>query len=201
MANYADIVSIARPNSAIPGETVNITVQVKNIWTNYFYASVAGKYGGVDFDPKYQIIAPAEIKDFPGSFIMPDRDIKVYILSYYWTGTEWHKDDEAYFIVKVAELVDWVELASRVTSLKISIIAKWIQLATATIAITPSIIGLWIALAETTIIVGFISHNWIPLVESSINIKALPPIKKEWLPWVAGIGAIGLAAYAITRRD
>lgn len=107
MANWADIVTVMAPQSALAGELVNIVVRVKNIGGYGFYAAVSGIYDTTEFyfSPDYQGIAPGETLYFSGSFTMPSKKVRVTVYSFFWTGSEWYKDDEDYIDINLAGLV------------------------------------------------------------------------------------------------
>ena len=99
---YSDIVDIVAPGSAVAGETVPVTIKIKNIWTGYLHVAAVGVYDSeerfIDW-PDYWI--PAWVThSFSGSFVMPyyppGKIITIHAYSYYeGEGGAWYSDDEA----------------------------------------------------------------------------------------------------------
>jgi len=106
VALYADIVEIQAPSSARAGESVSITARVKNLATYAIYVATAGKYDDTVFnlEPDYDIAIVGATYPFYGSLTMPNKKVRVYVWSYYWTGSAWQVDDEAYVDISLAEL-------------------------------------------------------------------------------------------------
>lgn len=103
---YTDI-QIEAPSSATAGETVPVTIKIKNIWTDYLHVYAVGVWDTVerfiDWDDYW--IPPGEIHSFPGSFIMPARDVTIHAYSYYEYGDGYvYLDDEAETDVSLAEV-------------------------------------------------------------------------------------------------
>lgn len=95
--NYTDIVEIVAPSSAVAGETVLVTVKVKNIHTYGFRISVAVTYDTSRFiGPVDKGVAAGATGSWSGSFTMPGNDVTIWAYSSYW-GEDglWHLDDEA----------------------------------------------------------------------------------------------------------
>ncbi len=103
---YTDIVSIIAPSEAAPGAIVNIEAQVKNLGTFSFYIAVTDQQDGVDIamTPDYASVDPGATYSFYGSFTMPSKSVRVYVWSFFWTGTEWYQDDSAYVDIALAVL-------------------------------------------------------------------------------------------------
>ncbi len=102
MALYADIVEIVAPSQAAPGDTVNITVKIKNLYSDVISIMVAGvlEYGGsyqsgISFTEYSANVDGGAIYSFNGSFVMPDSSVIIHAYSY-WYGSDgyWHSDDE-----------------------------------------------------------------------------------------------------------
>ena len=224
MGFYIDITKIEAPNSAEQGSPVSVKVTAKNKATTIGqYILVMGRYDTTDIyaSPEYAWVEPQKSQIFTISFTMPPRNIVLGIWGFIWVEYEpgyWYQDtyNEVSITIKTIAWIPlasrsvivsvtptaWVALASTSITLK-RIITAWVVLAQVNQLVKVSIAVMWVALAQVTVPIKTIPHNWIFLSESSASIKALPPIKEEyaWLPWVAGIGAIGLAAYAVTRKD
>lgn len=95
---YTDIVSISAPNEAWAGDKVEVKVSVKNLATYSIWIAVTGKYDDsvFSFTPEYANVGAGQTNTFTGSFTMPDKGVRVYAWSFYWTGTAWYQDDEQY---------------------------------------------------------------------------------------------------------
>jgi len=101
---WTDIVSIIGPDEAAPGQTVDLQVKVKNLAGYNIYISTSAKYDDAIFylSPEYASVDPYATHAFYGSFTMPNKGIRVYVWSYYWTGEEWYLDDSEYFDIALA---------------------------------------------------------------------------------------------------
>jgi len=102
MAQYAQIVEIVAPSQAAPGDQVNITVRIKNLYSDVISIMVAGvlEYGGsiqsaVSFSEYWANVDPGATYSFSGSFTMPNSAVIIHAYSY-WYGADgyWHPDDE-----------------------------------------------------------------------------------------------------------
>jgi len=102
MAQYAQIVEIMAPGQAVPGEKVDITVRVKNLYSAAIGVMVSGalEYGvspwpGISFPENYANVDAGAIQSFSGYFVMPDRAVTIHAYSY-WYGADgyWYFDDE-----------------------------------------------------------------------------------------------------------
>ncbi|MBA7701881.1 hypothetical protein ES703_110628 [subsurface metagenome] len=102
---YTDIVSIIAPSEAAPGQTVDLQVKVKNLADYNIYISTSAKYDDTIFylSPEYASVDAYATYTFYGSFTMPNKSVRVYVWSYYWTGSEWYLDDSEYFDISLAE--------------------------------------------------------------------------------------------------
>ncbi|GAI60739.1 unnamed protein product [marine sediment metagenome] len=95
---YTDIVDIAAPSSAVAGETVPVTIKIKNIWTSSFRIYAVGVLDSYDrFIDWLDYGVPAgSTHSFSGSFIMPDMDVTIHAYSFYEDEDGYmHLDDEA----------------------------------------------------------------------------------------------------------
>ncbi len=105
---YTDIVEIVAPSSAVAGETVPVTVRVKNIHTYGFRISVAVTYvpGPVRFiGPEDKWVAAGATESWSGSFTMPASGVTIWAYSSYWGEYHlWHSDDEMSKKVSSAEV-------------------------------------------------------------------------------------------------
>lgn len=94
---YTQIVEVVAPSEAVAGDTVNIEVKVKNLYSSSVHITVTGRVGDAElhFGNIYHTVAAGSIQSFYDSFIMPGSAVTLQVWSFYWTGTEWYQDDEA----------------------------------------------------------------------------------------------------------
>lgn len=94
---YTQIVDIIAPSSAIAGETVPVTIKVKNTWIDYVHVWAFGIWDseGQFIQEKYLILA-GSTRSFSGSFVMPNRAVTIHAYTWY-EGADgyWYPDDEA----------------------------------------------------------------------------------------------------------
>ena len=116
MAQYADIIEIVAPTQAAPGDLVNITVRIKNLYSAPIGIMVGGalEYGvtpwsGIDFPENSANVDGGTTYSFSGSFVMPDKGVTIHAYSY-WYGADgyWHFDDEMTKVVNLAALTPQV---------------------------------------------------------------------------------------------
>lgn len=113
MAQYADIVEIRAPSEAVAGSRVDITVRIKNLYTSTIGIMAGGalEYGvtpwpGISFPDDTANVAAGATHSFAGSFMMPDRTVKIHAYSYYYGADGyWHFDEEEVKSVRLKELV------------------------------------------------------------------------------------------------
>ena len=81
MAQYADIIEIVAPSQASPGDSVSITVKVKNLYSATIGIMVGGalEYGvtpwpGISFPVSSANVSAGATYSFSGSFTMPDKN-------------------------------------------------------------------------------------------------------------------------------
>lgn len=114
MALIAQIVKVEAPSRADSGATVIIDVHVKNLGHapgGYNYVIVTGNADGTilswQFDFLY--LAPQETVVFRGWFIMPSKNVRATVWSWYWDGSQWQVkdkgDDTAFVDISLLELV------------------------------------------------------------------------------------------------
>ena len=103
---WTDIVSIIAPSEATPGQRVDIQVKVKNLADYGIYIAVTAQQDGVDipFSPEYANVDGYATHTFYGSFIMPNKGVRVTIWSFYWAEPQWYQDDSEYFDISPAEV-------------------------------------------------------------------------------------------------
>ena len=122
MAQYADIVEIVAPAQAAPGDRVDITVRVRNTYSDPIAIMVNGalEYGaspwpGIDLPENSANVDGGATYSFGGSFIMPGGRVTIHAYSY-WYGSDgyWYFDDE---MTKVFNLMS---LSPQVSEFKIA---------------------------------------------------------------------------------
>lgn len=107
---YTDIVEIVAPSSAAPGETVPVTVKVKNIngvYDHYIWliAVFYDIYGEMQaFISEMVVIGSLETHSFSGSFTMPNTDTIIDAFTYYPEYQEWIFDDRKSKDISLAEV-------------------------------------------------------------------------------------------------
>lgn len=94
---YTEIVEIVAPSSARAGETVPVTIKIKNKWTASVHVAAIGTWDSEErfIDWLDYWIFAGETHSFSGSFVMPARDATIHAYSYY-EGKDggWYFDDE-----------------------------------------------------------------------------------------------------------
>ena len=82
---YTEIVDIVAPSSAKPGETVSVTVKIKNIWTASVHVYAIGVLDSTErfIDWLDYWIPAGSTHSFSGSFIMPNKSVTINAYSYY----------------------------------------------------------------------------------------------------------------------
>ncbi len=102
MAQYVQIVEIVAPSQAAPGDLVNVTVRIKNLYSAPIGVMVGGSldYGvtpwpGVQFPENSANVDGGVAYSFNGYFYMPDKGVIIHAYSY-WYGADgyWYYDDE-----------------------------------------------------------------------------------------------------------
>ena len=94
---YTDVVDIVAPSSAAAGETVSVTIKIKNKYSASVYVAAIGVYDSeVRFiDWLMAWISPGATKSFSGSFVMPNKNVTIHGYSYYQDiDGYWRYDDE-----------------------------------------------------------------------------------------------------------
>ncbi len=117
MAQYAQVVEINAPSSAVEGDPVSIAVQVRNLADYGFYVSVTGDADGspVVFTPDYAAADPGAACTFYGSFVMPGSGVTITVTSWWWgSDNTWHQDDV------VTKVVNLVSLSPQVSEFQIA---------------------------------------------------------------------------------
>ncbi len=116
MAQYADVIEVVAPSQAAPGDLVDITVKVKNLYSAPIGVMVGGalEYGvspwpGITFPTNSANVDAGATYSFNGYFYMPDKTVTVHAYSY-WYGADgyWHFDDEMTKAVNLAALTPQV---------------------------------------------------------------------------------------------
>jgi hypothetical protein len=116
MAQYADVIEIVAPSQAAPGDLVNITVRIKNLYSAPIGIMVGGalEYGvspwpGITFPSNSANADGGATYSFNGYFYMPDKAVTIHAYSY-WYGADgyWYFDDEMTKVVNLAALTPQV---------------------------------------------------------------------------------------------
>lgn len=112
---YTQIVEIVVPSSARAGDWVDVTIKVKNIWTDWVHVWTLGLYDSVERFVDFTDWIPAgSTHEYMGSFIMPDRDVTIHAYTYYeGEGGGWYFDDEAEKAVSLEEVKVFAGTISR----------------------------------------------------------------------------------------
>ena len=152
---YTRIEAIYGPAEAVAGSTVNIEVEVKNLFNGnndiYVDGVVDGSY--LDFGGYYLTVPAWQVVKFQDSFIMPSKNVTLKAISYYYGGGIWNKDDE--YSVSIGAIVGaWISLATSSLSVKKAIVGAWISLATSSLSVKKGITGGWVSLATMSLAVG-----------------------------------------------
>lgn len=106
VGTFTEIVSIFTDIVPLAGDQVKVTVAVKNIHTQAVAVTVAAKYDETALypSPDYLWIDPGTTQPFTISFTMPNKNIRLHVWSFYWTGTEWIDDDYGYIDIVLEEV-------------------------------------------------------------------------------------------------
>ena len=139
---YTRIEAIYGPSEAVAGSTVNIEVEVKNLFNGDNYIYVDGAVDGVylDFGGYYLVVPGWQVVRFHDSFIMPSKSITLKAVSYYYGGSQWNKDDE--FSVSIKAIVGaWISLATSSLGVKKAIVGGWIHLASGNLAVGVGVVA------------------------------------------------------------
>ena len=108
---YTEIVEILAPESAVADSTVNVAVAIKNTWSAtihvYCVAVLDSESRFIDWLDAW--VNPGVTHYFNGSFVMPNKDVRINVYSY-WEDTDGyvHSDDSMSKDVKLAELAPQV---------------------------------------------------------------------------------------------
>jgi len=173
MAQYAEIVSIVAPKSAVAGQRVDIEVTVRNLYSSTIGIMVGGalEYGPTKWPkitfPVYSYNTPGgSTHTFEGYFTMPAADTTIHAYSYYYAGT-WYPDDE-----KTKDITAWVKLATASLMVKSSAVGLWIPLAESSMLLSKALTNLWIPIAEGSLLVTkAITGGWIPLAHGELALS------------------------------
>ncbi|MBA7539909.1 hypothetical protein ES705_32198 [subsurface metagenome] len=106
---FTDVVDIVAPNSAVAGESVPVTIKIRNISSSYIHVSAVGVYDSeerfIDWPDAW--IGPGLTHSFSGSFIMPNKAVTIHAYSWYEDiYGYWNSDDEAARDVSLAEVFE-----------------------------------------------------------------------------------------------
>lgn len=99
MGTWTDITKITAPESASPGQTVNVSVDIKSLLSYAFLIAASALVDGsfIYFSPSKALTQPGASSRFSSSFAMPNKDATLTITAYFvvegeW-GDEWYPDD------------------------------------------------------------------------------------------------------------
>lgn len=102
---WTDIVKITAPESASSGQTVNVSVEIKNLLSYASYIATSALVDGsfIYFTPSKALVQPGASKVFTSSFAMPNKEVTLAVTSYLvfegeW-GDEWYSDDQQSVII------------------------------------------------------------------------------------------------------
>ena len=104
---YSEIVEIVAPSSAVAGESVPVTIKIKNIWTGYLHVYAVGVWDSEErfIDWLDYWIPSGSTHSFSGSFVMPARNVTIHAYSYYEDADGYLRfDDEAEKPVSLEEV-------------------------------------------------------------------------------------------------
>jgi len=112
MALYAQITEIVAPAQALSGSMVDITVKIKNLYSEVISLMVGGglEYGvspwpGITYPQSGADVAAGATYSFNGYFYMPDKAVTIHAYSYWYGGDGyWHFDDEKTRAIAIAAL-------------------------------------------------------------------------------------------------
>jgi len=182
---YTDIVSIDAPSSAASGETVQVTVKIKNTYSAAIGVACVGVRDTTDrfIDWLSYNIPAGSTHSFTGSFIMPSKSCTIHVYSY-WYGADsvWHSDDEDSKNVSLAAV--WVKVAEK--SLTISPAEQpsvWVQVASKSLTISPAEQpSVWLKVAEKSLTVSPTEEveEWLKVAEKSLSISPAPETPEGW---------------------
>ncbi|GAI87359.1 unnamed protein product, partial [marine sediment metagenome] len=98
------IVEIVAPSSARAGETVPVTIWIKNKYSASVHVAALGLYDSEErfIDWLDYWIPAGATHSFLGMFVMPARDVTIHAYSYYEAEDgSWYFDDEAEKVVSL----------------------------------------------------------------------------------------------------
>ena len=180
---YTEIVAVDAPSSAVAGSRVDVTIRIKNIWTDYVHVSAIGVYDSEErfIDWLDYWIPPGSTHSFSGSFIMPAKDVTIHAYSWY-EGEDGYLyfDDEAERDVRLGEVVGWQLLDTRLAGVG-TILPEvgWQLLDSRTLAVksVPPVVG-WQLLDSRTLAVKSVPPvvGWQLLDSRTLAVKSVPPV-------------------------
>jgi hypothetical protein len=182
---YTDIVSIDAPSSAEAGETVNVTVKIKNTYSSTISVACIAVRDTEDrfIDWEYYNIPAGSTHSFTGSFIMPSSSCTIHVYSY-WYGADsvWHSDDEDSKNVSLAP--SWVQIASKTLSISpAEQPSVWVPVASKTLSISPAEQpSVWVSVASKNLTISPTQEveEWVKVAEKSLSITPGEVPEGEW---------------------
>lgn len=169
---YTDIVTLVVPSSAGAGETVPVTITIRNTYSAAVHVAAIGVWDSekrfIDW-LKYRIPA-GQTHSFSGSFIMPSRDITVHAYSYYedFEGY-WRSDDEAE--KKVSLKAVWQRLDTKIITISPAVPVGWVLLDTKPVTISPALA--WVLLNKKIVTIEPLPTKWVLLASKTMTIEAI----------------------------
>lgn len=90
---YTEITEVSAPSEAAVGQTVPVTITIKNNHSAKLYIAAVGLYADTIFIDWLSVwIFSGASHSYSGSFIMPDHAVTIYAYSYYESGGYWNLD-------------------------------------------------------------------------------------------------------------
>lgn len=106
---YTEIVGVVAPSEAVVNSVVNLVVTVKSLYTATMSVKVGGTVdGSVLGFSSIQALSPDESKAFSISFVMPNSNVTVVVVSYYRGQYVWIADDSMQKSISLTGLVTGV---------------------------------------------------------------------------------------------
>ena len=191
LRTYLEIVKVEAPSEASYGDTVSITIYVKNKWTSRIFAIVTGAYDTAEVTSTSHYIEPGKQRVFGLSFTMPNKSVNLWVWAWYWTAAGWSTSpDDEYGPVKIAlkgvPPVGWQPLDSKTLTVRTTVppVVGWTLLATKTLTVRttlPPVVG-WTLLATKILTVKVSAVpppvGWTLLASKTLTVSptAAPPV-------------------------
>ncbi len=109
-ALYADILAVFAPAEANAGEQVPVKVHIKNIYTSRISVKTSAivfvgtdAVASVDFPTDWLDLDPGISYQFEGTFTMPNANVRLHAVSYWYGGGTWHIDETMDVYITLAD--------------------------------------------------------------------------------------------------